>query len=121
MFVMLANLVMTVHFAILAFMALGGLLAFTTPWIAWLQVPTFIYAALIGIYGWSCPLTGLEHELRQRAGQDRDRVDFVEFYIMPVLYPKTLFPGGYPRHDFALLCALVVSLNVLIYSAVIWA
>ena len=119
-YALLANLVMALHLAIILFMAIGGLLAFGYPWVAWVQVPAFIYAGLIGVYGWFCPLTELEHDLRQKAGQNRERADFVAYYIMPFIYPKFLFPGGYPAHDFAWLCVLVVCLNAAIYSAVIW-
>lgn len=119
-YALLANLVMMLHLAIILFMAIGGLLTFSYPWVAWIQVPTFIYVGLIGVYSWICPLTELEHDLRQKAGQNRERADFVEFYIMPIVYPKILFPGGYPAHDFAWLCVLVVGLNIVIYSAVLW-
>jgi hypothetical protein len=115
-----ANLVMLVHFAFIAFAAFGGLgLFYQAPHsvsVAWFHLPILAYTALIGVYGWVCPLTPGEAQLRAKAGQVAHGEDFVEHYIMPALFPKFLFPDGYPKNAFTWLCVLVLALNLAIYG-----
>jgi len=111
-----ALLAMWAHMAIILFMAIGGLFTLWWPGVVWVQVPAFLYAGAIGIWGWRCPLTELENYCRRQAGQNIDRFDFVEHYIMPVLYPHFLFPNGFPKYAFGLLCLLLVMLNIIIYG-----
>ena len=65
--------------------------------------------------GGICPLTPLENWLRIRAGQGGYRGDFVEYYLMPVLYPL-----GLTRNIQILLGVLVILANVAIYGYVIF-
>jgi len=112
----LANLVMLVHFAFIAFAAFGGLAVAVWPAVVWPHGATLLYIALIAMFGWTCPLTPWEARLRSKAGQAARETDFVEHFIMPVFYPRFLFPAGYPRHAFIWLCLLVLCLNGAIYT-----
>jgi len=118
LFAIAANAVMLVHFAFIAFAAFGGMGMFcqTTPSIAWFHLPVLTYTALIGVFGWVCPLTPWEAQLRSKARQPPHGEDFVEHYIMPALFPKFLFPSGNPNNAFTWLCVLVVALNIAIYG-----
>src|SRR2546421_236729 len=75
---LLADAVVLLHTAFVAFVVLGGFLAWRWSRIAWLHVPCALWGAVIEYQGWVCPLTPLENDLRRRAGgggaaRDRSR------------------------------------------------
>lgn len=84
---LLADLVMTVHFAFVAFVALGALLLLREPRVAWLHVPAVLYGAAIEFFGWICPLTPLEVALRRAAGSEGYEGSFLRHHLEKVLYP----------------------------------
>jgi hypothetical protein len=110
----LADLVLVLHFAFVAFVVAGGLLALRWPRAAWAHLPAATWGALIEFAGWICPLTPLENELRAAAGEETYTVDFVARYLMPVLYPS-----GLNREIQVALGFLVVVINVAIYWRVV--
>ena len=61
---LLTDLIVIVHLAFVLFAVFGGLLVYKWKRLAWLQVPAFLWAALIELAGWVCPLTPLENRLR---------------------------------------------------------
>jgi len=61
--------------------------------------------------GWICPLTPLENHFRQLAGGGAYAGDFVERYLIPLIYPEQLSRG-----DQVLLGAAVLGVNLLAYS-----
>ena len=65
MFSALADLVVVLHLAFVAFVVIGGFLVLRWRWLAWAHVPAAVWGALIEFFGWVCPLTPLEKELRQ--------------------------------------------------------
>lgn len=86
----LADLLVLIHLAFVAFVVGGGIIAFRWRWIVWLQLPCALYGVLIELYGWICPLTPLENWLRTQAGIQGYEGGFVEHYVLPVLYPAWL-------------------------------
>lgn len=109
-----ADLVVVVHFAFIAFVVLGGLLALRWPRVAWVHLPCALYGVLIEWVGWVCPLTPLENTLRDLAGQNGYAEGFVEHYLLPIIYPSGLTPSVQ-----VVLGALVLGINVAIYAVVI--
>lgn len=109
---LLADLVMAAHFAFTAFVVLGGLLALWRPRLAWLHLPFLAYGAAIEVFGWTCPLTPLEWELRSRAGGAGHAGGFLETYLGPVLYPD-----DWERIRWVLAAGLVL-FNLAVYAAV---
>jgi len=109
----LADLVMAAHFCFTAFVVLGGLLALRWSRLAWVHLPFLAYGAAIEVFGWTCPLTPLEWDLRARAGQAGHAGSFLETYLGPILYPddweriRWLLAGG------------LVLFNLLVYAAVL--
>ena len=91
---MLADLVVVLHFLFVLFVVFGGLLALRWPKVVYLHLPVAIYGVLIEFVGWECPLTPLEKELRENAGQAGYEGGFVEHYILPVLYPAVISGGN---------------------------
>ena len=84
---LLANTVVIIHVGFVAFVVLGGFLAWRWRHIAWLHIPMALYGAAIEFVGWVCPLTPLENHFRRLANQSGYEGGFVEHYILPILYP----------------------------------
>jgi uncharacterized protein DUF2784 len=110
---MLADLVVILHFAFVLFVIFGGLLVIRWPRLAYLHLPVALYGALIELVGWICPLTPLEKRLRENAGLEGYQGGFVEYYILPVLYP-----AGLTRNVQLVLGVIVVGINLAIYTVV---
>jgi hypothetical protein len=110
MYPLLADLVLIVHLAFVAFVLCGGLLALRWRWIAWLHLPAVAWGAIVEFTGWICPLTPLENWLRAQGGETSYRSDFIAQYLLPVLYP-----GDLTRDLQLLLGTGVVVLNTAIY------
>jgi hypothetical protein len=89
-FRVLADLVMLTHFAFIALVVLGPVLAWRWRGLLWVQVPAAAYALAIVVVGFTCPLTPLENSLRERAGQADYEGGFVDRYIEGVIYPGSL-------------------------------
>ncbi len=107
----LADGVVLVHTAFVAFVVLGGFLAWRWRPLVWAHVPCALWGMLIEYRGWICPLTPLENALRRRAGLEGYAGGFVEHYVIPVLYP-----AGLTRPTQALLGTLVLVVNLAAYG-----
>jgi hypothetical protein len=88
-----ADLVVVVHLLFIGFVVGGVFLAWRWPRIVWAHIPAVIYAALVEFAGFTCPLTLLENDLRQRAGQAGYRGGFIAHYLVKVIYPPGLTRG----------------------------
>jgi hypothetical protein len=86
----LADIVVLVHAAFVLFAVFGGFLVLRWRRLAWLHIPAVLWAALVEVAGWICPLTPQENLLRHRAGNVVYNSDFIEHYLMPILYPAAL-------------------------------
>ncbi len=111
----LADFVLIVHLAFVIFVVLGGLLVLRWRQLAWAHVPAFLWGALVEFTGWVCPLTPLENWLRQKGGGLAYRTDFIQHYILPVLYPAILTRGLQ-----IFLGLLVVTVNLGLYGWILW-
>jgi uncharacterized protein DUF2784 len=110
----LADSAVLLHTAFVAFVMLGGFLAWRWRPLVWLHVPCAVWGVLIEYGGWICPLTPLENELRRRAGLDGYAGGFIEHYVIPVLYP-----AGLSRPTQAVLGTLVLFVNVVAYGVLL--
>ena len=108
-----ADLVLVLHLAFVAFVALGGVLVLRWPRLAWLHLPAAAWGSLIEFAGWICPLTPLEVALRELSGEAGYPGDFLQHYIVSLLYP-----GGLTRGLQISLGILVVLINVAMYLAI---
>lgn len=108
---LLADLVLLLHAAFVAFVMLGGLLALRWPRAAWLHLPLVAWGAGIEFLGGICPLTPLENRWRQLAGEQGYTGGFVEHYIVAALYPD-----GLTRNVQVALGLLVLAVNAAIYG-----
>jgi hypothetical protein len=111
---LLADAVLVTHAAFVAFVMLGGLLAWRRPRLAWLHLPAVAWGAWIELTGGVCPLTPLENRLRSLAGEQGYPGGFLEHYLLALLYPDGL------THELQLaLALLVLAVNAVVY-AVAW-
>lgn len=104
-----------VHLAFVLFVVLGGLLVLRWPRVAWVHLPAAAWGVAIELAGWICPLTPLEVRLRRLGGGAGYAGGFVETYLLPVLYPR-----GLTREVQVVLAALVVAVNLVVYTAALW-
>lgn len=111
---LLADIVVVVHLAFVAFVVAGGFLVLRWRWVAWVHIPAAIWGAAIELGGWICPLTPLEIELRHAAGERAYSGDFVDHYLLPLLYPP-----GLDRELQLLLAAGVIMVNLVAYGLVL--
>jgi len=88
----LADAVVVVHFAFLAFVVTGPLLARRWHAVVWLHLPALAWAVGIVAVGYECPLTALENRLRHLGGELAYPGGFVDHYIENVLYPERYTP-----------------------------
>jgi hypothetical protein len=86
--VLLADLVVVIHLGFVGFVAVGGFLAWRHPRVVAAHGSAVAWALGIVTIGWSCPLTGLENALLERAGSDGYSGGFVDRYLTGVLYPE---------------------------------
>jgi hypothetical protein len=108
---LLADVLVVLHLAFVAFVILGGLLVVWRPRWAWVHLPVAAWGALIEFTGWICPLTPLEVRLRVMGGEAGYSGGFVDHYLLPVLYPT-----GLTRYHQVVLGSLVLILNLAMYA-----
>ncbi len=110
---LLADAVLLLHLAFIAFVVLGGWLALRWRWMPWLHLPAAAWGFVVEWSGSICPLTYLENHFLRLAGDAGYAGGFVERYLWPLIYPQALTP----EHQFAL-GLLVLVVNVLAYAVV---
>jgi len=112
---LLAEAVVLLHFAFVAFAVAGGLLVLRWPRVALLHLPALAWAAFVEFSGRTCPLTPLENALRAASGEAGYAGGFVEHYLLPLLYPADL-----TRELQWTLGGGLVVFNLAVYGAVVW-
>jgi hypothetical protein len=105
-----ADIVVALHAAFVAFVVLGGVLVARWRRLAWAHLPAAIWGVSIELTGWICPLTPLENYLRERSGSSAYRGEFIEHYVLPLLYPAHL-----TREGQIWLGTFAIAINVLVY------
>lgn len=106
-----ANMILILHLAFVVFVLFGGLLTLRWRRIVWLHLPAVAWGAIVEFAGWICPLTPLEIWLRLQGGESGYRSDFIEHYLLPLLYPSSL-----TREVQVVLGAVVLAVNLAIYG-----
>jgi hypothetical protein len=110
----LADAVLVLHFAFIAFALFGGLLVWRWPRLAWLHLPAAAWAAGIAFFGGICPLTPLENSLRAAGGEAGYEGGFIEHNLEALIYP-----GWLTREIQVGLGAIVLSVNAACYWRVL--
>jgi hypothetical protein len=112
---LLADTVLLLHLAFIAFAVLGGLLVLRWRRAAWLHLPALAWGVFIEFSGGICPLTPLENALRAAAGRAVYSQGFVERYLVPLIYP-----GELTRELQFVLGGALVGINLAIYGLVLY-
>ena len=107
----LADLVVIIHLAFVVLVLFGGLLVLRWRRVVWLHLPAVAWGAAVEFGGWICPLTPLEIWLRMQGGESGYSSDYIEHYILPLLYPADL-----TREVQIVLGAVVLAINLAIYG-----
>jgi hypothetical protein len=87
-----ADAVVFLHLVFILFVVLGGVLVLRWRWLIILHLPAVTWGAVVELLHLYCPLTPLENALRERAGAQGYRGDFIEHYLVPLIYPSGLTP-----------------------------
>lgn len=96
--------VVFLHLGWLAFLPLGGFMAWRWPAVLWAHVPSLAAALASVTVGFDCPFTHWEKALRRRAGEDAYSGSFVDHYL-----DGRVFPHGWDRPVQLALAAVVVA------------
>jgi hypothetical protein len=107
---LLADSVVVVHFAFIAFVVAGGFLALRHRAWAAIHLPAAAWGAWTELTGTICPLTPWENALRASAGTAGYSGGFVEHYLIPLIYPEAL-----TARTQTALGILVIAINVAVY------
>jgi uncharacterized membrane protein HdeD (DUF308 family) len=111
---LLADAVLLLHGAFIAWVVFGGLAVLRWPPLAWLHLPALAWGVWISASGGICPLTPLEQRLRRAAGEAGYHGGFIEHYLTAIIYPEGLTRGAQ-----AVMAALLLAASGVVY-ALVW-
>ncbi|MFA6413169.1 MAG: DUF2784 domain-containing protein [Syntrophales bacterium] len=114
-FSLLADLVVVIHFLFILFVIFGGLLVLHKRFWALLHIPAALWGAFVELSGWVCPLTPLENWLRLRGGDPAYTSDFIDRYVVHLIYPSSL-----TKSQQLFLGLAVIMINGAIYGWIMW-
>jgi hypothetical protein len=80
-----ADLVAVTHAAFIAFLLVGGFVAWRRPRLVWAHIPAVAVTSAVFALGADCPLTDVEKYLRHEAGERAYRDGFIAHYLLPMV------------------------------------
>jgi hypothetical protein len=83
----LADVMISVHYAYIAYLVVGGFIAWRWRKTIWLHIAAAIWAVAIIVTKVPCPLTALQNQFRENAGQHPLSTSFINLYVRGTLYP----------------------------------
>ncbi|MET8873757.1 DUF2784 domain-containing protein [Nocardia sp. NPDC004604] len=87
---LLADATAAVHFVFVAYVVVGGFMAWRWPRTIWLHLLAFGWGFSTVLFGFVCPLTNLENWARHRAGvAGLPPSGFIDHYLTGVIYPES--------------------------------
>lgn len=110
----LADAVLLLHGAFIAWATLGALAVWRRPRLAWLHLPALAWGVWVEATAGICPLTPLEMALRRRTGQAAYEGSFVEHHLGALIYPQGLTPAAQWRIALGL-----AAFNLLLYALIL--
>ena len=113
-FALLALVTVLVHLAFILFVIFGGLLVARRPKLAPLHLACAAWGAYVALANRICPLTPLEKWFRQRGGGTGYTGDFLEHYLLAIIYPT-----GLTATTQQVLGVFVIVLNAGVYAWIV--
>jgi uncharacterized protein DUF2784 len=110
-FAALAFFTVLFHLAFILFVIFGGLLVVRRPRLAPLHLACAAWGAYVSLANRICPLTPLENWFRQNGGGSGYRGDFLEHYLLAIVYPT-----GLTATTQRVLGVAVIVLNAFVYA-----
>jgi hypothetical protein len=83
----LAEAVVVLHLAFLAYMVFGGFLALRRFRLIWPHIATTVYSFYVTLTSFTCPATRLEKWLLEMGGETPYEGSFIARYVRGTLYP----------------------------------
>jgi hypothetical protein len=88
----LADMVLMLHAAFIAWVVLGVLVVWRWPRLLWAHLTALAWGIWIEASAGICPLTPLEMALRHRAGRGTYEGSFIDHHLGALIYPQGLTP-----------------------------
>jgi hypothetical protein len=110
-YLLLADMVVILHFTFILFVIFGGLLVWRWRKLIWVHLPLAIWGVIVEWGNFICPLTPLENHFRELGQQEKYTLSFTEEYIYPIIYIE-----GLDRELQYILGAVVIIINLTIYG-----
>jgi hypothetical protein len=114
-FAALALVTVLLHLSFILFVVFGGFAVARRPRLAALHLACVAWGAYVSLANRICPLTPLENWFRRRAGAEGYAGDFLQHYLLAVIYPTGLTVTAQQA-----LGAGVIVLNVCVYAGIVW-
>lgn len=92
-FALLGFVTVLFHLAFILFVVFGGVLVARRPRLAPIHLACAAWGAYVSLANRICPLTPLENWFRQRGGGAGYGGDFLEHYLLAIVYPTGLTAG----------------------------
>lgn len=102
--------ILVLHLSFIAWVIFGAVVTRGRPILAGLHILSFIWAVLVEIFPWSCPLTLAENWLELHAGTAPYHGGFLLHYLDLLVYPNV------PPILLTVAAVLVVAANIFIYG-----
>jgi hypothetical protein len=109
-----AAAILIFHLTFIVFVLGGSLLVLRWPALAWIHIPAVAWGIMVETMAWICPLTPLENHFLTLAGGVPYAGDFIQHYLLSIIYPSGLTPRAQ-----MVLAGVVLVLNGVIYAALI--
>jgi hypothetical protein len=93
-FRLIAYTAVAAHFAFLAFVVLGGFLAWRWPRLIWFQIAGVAWLVLVVAAHLACPLTWIQDRAREHAGMTPTPGGFIATYVDGVFFPHGHQPAA---------------------------
>ena len=90
MYELLANLTLVIHLIFILFVVFGGLFFFIFSKIIYIHLPALFWGIYIELTNSICPLTYLENWFLYQGGLTTYSDDFINNYLIPIIYPEDL-------------------------------
>lgn len=110
----LTDFIIAFHLAFIVWVLFGAFLVLKWRRLAWVHVPSVLWGMSTEFFGLWCPLTPLENWLRAQSGRTGYETSFIEYHVMPIVYPAEL-----TRELQMILGATVLVINGLVYGLIL--